>query len=1519
MRRLISLTVSLALTFQSLLAIPAFAHDNSQPGVQTGVRGSPVASEHAKAWVHAVDPSSIWDTPTVDRAPGELEKLWVDALQKTNGNPLSRQVSDADKAAYFNMWIERLRHNAFAQGSADPESRYYSNHPLDVFQLLGQRVHVKNEQAVLDGIEAGKPILNLVDWQKLTLTILDQQKNPILRINPEGRDIRHLIPEDRVISQGRSFSTDSTTGATPGGLYTFELSAQGRTLHSFQNNVNSVAVIGQYLVFLEPSRALADHGVVNLSFIDLEYFESALGKTVLPVFRVPLEIGDLARQPDKLNLRYTPQGLEIGDKKISPEVFEFFSHLQQMPFNMMVSLTDPQTYKTSAPLVTELIETWNEAMEDQAKSMEAQFESAGISFDLMRKFQATQMEELKLRSQVGANTAGGPHENLTKAKDQLELEALASLDKIILENNGEEGVVDIGEYPTPLAQDAKTATAMRLQAAKALGERISLDVKAHTAKTKKFGVELVADAAFQTAMQNFNQTIAKQRKLSNRMTAFWSRLTVPQPLGAPKIQQALGMIAASVHHKDSQATEGLDRSALAREGIARLLANGKARIALPVLIGAGLAAIYPAEAGQFYYQAIEGVRTSMDAVLGWTSNWGYLTSEAWTKSWAWLNGQVLVSTYWVGNNFANLMTGLSALMGGLLLAAGGLHVVVNTTTFLKSMIKGGWKKYRQENLFWLSQAKRSFIQYINEDKKAFYESLARAEAKKRGLELQISGRADGPGFKGVFQDTALNDHTVLSKAELEHKPLEIELRSADGRYKVKGVLHARGDRHHPNYTDADIKARAWNLFDLTLADGHKLSRALEITEGDTDRLFSDENLEAGINVAVKSERGEMVARLQNLNWTANEKAELDGVMHSLEEADRKWAAKMERLADLPLIGRFFKKSDGEIRTLGKALGHFAIGYSSWTHSTRLFGKIWNPWFLVRNIAFRPRTWMTMMVYPNYFNRTVFGAKEGHFATQYNGGKRTLLELQLWQKIGGFVIGDQDVKSFLKELNEFEKEVIPIEQTLHAAAMRAAFLKFVQKGAEDADVARFLRKGAIVDPMDPRLNNSGAIKGAVGAVGHAVFGNGSSSDKIDKKLSVYFKAYFTKLYDDSMDAYFRKALGPQAEGLSTKELKVLAIQKEVDLKVSDEDAIELVKEVESRGEVEQYASQTAEDFFGGAWERIKQTHMFKVRKALDPSHNYSLNRYKTAEIQMDNPEAMARATRQYLVSLVVDKPMELIFLLLFVAAVDQGVNKPLHDAAFSENSLFHMSRMVFWNGYFTGIMIALLADVWMKIQMDARLDQTGGFDDVADQADAKKGFLAYYRKSFFAKDNTWWSNQKYEVKLSLANMPAYFLTALVTNLAFLGRFDLDSFVTVYKSILLPTGGLAFKLENSFEKSTAYVLGRVPVKFHVDPRVREYRNKAIGKLRFKYNLVYKAYENTVSSLLGNLFNITTEKLGPRSFVRQFYGGYFPTELLVNNVLRPVGRLGGVFEKVAAGCELFLTNNHTDAVKIEPKKPN
>ncbi len=45
-------------------------------------------------------------------------------------------------------------------------------------------------------------------------------------------------------------------------------------------------------------------------------------------------------------------------------------------------------------------------------------------------------------------------------------------------------------------------------------------------------------------LQAMNTTLGKQRKFSNRILAFWPRMTMPQPSGAPKTNKR-SLIAAS--------------------------------------------------------------------------------------------------------------------------------------------------------------------------------------------------------------------------------------------------------------------------------------------------------------------------------------------------------------------------------------------------------------------------------------------------------------------------------------------------------------------------------------------------------------------------------------------------------------------------------------------------------------------------------------------------------------------------------------------------------------------------------------------------------------------------------------------------------------------------------------------------------------------------------------------------------------------------------------------------------------
>ncbi len=1501
LHRIVVFTVASAFTLQSvsLYGAPAVPY-------RTQV-------EH---FISSLKPESVWDQPT-GQEPAEIVKRWEAALQANQDKMFANSLSDIQRADHFELWIESLRNNAFFGDSANPSAKYYANHPLDVFGLLGQTVQtkrvetrlakigrrlqpvVKAKQVLVKGLKNAvewtfygelsasasephdgkgpepkvrhEPYFAAIDWKKLVVEVLDEKKDVVRRLNPKGADISYIYPENGARAGEISYHVSDKQGV---GKHTMRLSYQGQVLNEWQNNLTAVATFGQYLVFIEPGKTNVEQGIVNLTFVDLDFFERAVGRTVLPMFRLPVKVGvDAARDVEKLKFEVTHQGLRVGEQNINSEVFEFFSWMQQMAFNTTVSLTDPQFYDSTAKVVNSLIEEFDTALDTTAQELSGQMERAGVSMDMYKKFRGDLNQQLKLRAETGVAT-GKPRE-LERAHGRLAVEAVKKFDAQVGMTNGSE-------------QNLEMLTKDRVERAQAMNEAISKDVKGHLVKAEKFGQQLVADRSFQEAMQGYSKGIATTRKLTNRISAFFARMVKPQPLGAPKIQQALGMVAAGVTSKDTWKDGALQACRMSKEGLTELVANRKSRMALEVLTGAALCTLYPGEAAQAAYHAIDVGRTLTTGFLGWMDNWAVITKETWKASWAWLDMGLLYETYVSKDRFHKLAIGVGAMYGTLLATAGLSHVVVNGYLYGKALKGGEWKRHRKEGLGFFASFKQSLVSYVNQDRKKYYAALARADKKRRGQNINIS-LPGGADFKGLFRSSQVNDFKALSDAERNGVPFNVTIALVDGRQLT--ALAVPG----PKTSDSIF-------FEMDLPDDSKLGRVLKPIDGDWQLAGNDETMADGTVAEIKLDKTSILGILQNTEWTEEENKMLEDLMEDLARKDEVAARRMNYLVSAPLYamgipveGKVFNADNGDIQTLNKAIRHLMFGYSSWTHTTRLFGKIWNPWFLLRNFWVKPRAWFTMMTYPNVFNRMVWN---NGVSTYFDGGKRIMVDAHPLKKLALMEDYDQMVTS-LDRIEKFEKDIIPAEQAIHQAAMRHAFMHLIQIAAKDPELIELLSQGGKVHPFDKKFS------------------------KLNKKLRVYFESYFAQTFEESLRTHIMGKMGfDPARPMSDQVIKTAASAYEGSFNLTDSEADALVKQVIVENAIANKANEVANGKgLSPYWERMKLKHWRKVGVGMDANSNGSLKRYKLAETQMDNEEAMARATRQYMVGLVVDKPVELLFTFLFLAGIESGVSKPLYDDKFGPDSAFYLSRYVFWNGYFVGIMISLLADVWMKIQMDARVDNLGGFDNVPTAEEYKKGFVQYYKKNLGAEDNKWWDNQKMEMQLSFINMPAYFVTAMVSNLAALGRFDLDSFISVYKGALLPTGGLGYKLENAFEMSANYVVGGIPTKFHSDPRVQEFRNRKIGKLRLGYNAVYKTvYENPLGNLIGNWMTIPVEGIGPRAWMRQFYGGYLPTEVIVNNGLRPLQSSGIPFlTNMADGCDALLTTNHTDASKLAPKLAN
>ncbi len=1336
-----------------------------------------------------------------------LSKEWDKSLEQSMDAQLAAQMggeSDTAKAQQFLTSIEALRVSAFAQGSANPNSRYFYNHPLDVWQLLGQNVVLK---------ENDKPQVPFVDPSKLYLEVIDSKDQVVNRISSAQKYITAEGGRVRGGEISKTFSVvEDVQAERRNETFRFRLTYQDKVLHVFENNLVSAQFIGKYLVFVDPSRINKLENTINLSFIDLDFFSEALGKTVLPIFRLPLKVDDanLLEVPESIKIRAEGSILNVLDKQLTPKVLDVFANLQRPLYNQSVSLVDPNYYESVAPIVAELTTEFENAARSASEYSQQEFDRAGVTKEVMNGFITTLRQETNLRLATGPKVADpkseGPNAKLTHELERLQTENLTEIDAIIVENIDNPDLWPEGtEKKTILSMSEDEKTELRQRALDVLHDKISKNVLSNIAKAKKLADELMTDELVQKSIGSITPALTAQRKLLARVHMLWLRMTMPQPLGAPKIQEALAIVAAGVSMQNSLMTPGLQWTDLTKEGLARFFANRKVRVATPILVGAILGLGYPAEFAQFMYGGLDVIQQVGNMAMGKASDLWQLTKESVQVSFEWLNPTQIYERFLAAEQLPKLTTGVIAVGSFLGLVFGALHTAANSASYIKSLRGGLWEEARAKSSSWLGAVKNSFIMHMDRDKKTYYQILAKAEEDKLKRDAK--------------------------KAE--------EAMANDGSLKEAEKLHG----------------------------------------------------------------------------TAQEDAEAERLVQAARDKDQKFSRMFEVMREWPILRSIFGKSEHGINSFAKALTHFLIGYSTWTHSTYLFGRIWNPWFISRNFWYRPRAVLTMLVYPNYFDRSIWGPdkpeslngltpqqyldleKSSHFPTEYNGGQRPIYKTKIFQRW----FGSKETKKRLDELKEFEKGIMPVEAELYKASMRAAYTHMFTVAGQDPELIAFLREGAIESPTDPRIN------------------------KMSSRLQYYFRAYFTKTFELSMKVALKQAIGTETLPDEDGDLKGQAVATRADqilaAKFTGENAqVEakaIVQQVVQSGEVEKYADNAANNFIGGMWERVKLSHQKKVAAALDPIKNASLNRFKVASFQMERPEAMARATRAFMVSMITDKPMELMFLMLFGVGITSGVMAPLQDEMFSENSWFHMSRYLVWNGFISGILISFLADVWMKIQMDYRMDKQNAFDNVPEGADAKRGWWGWFWKQSWTKQNTWWENYTYLLKLSFINMPAYFLTALAINLATMGRFDLDSFLNVYILALLPMSGLHSKFSSAFEAATDWVIRDIPKKFRAHPFVREYRSQASNKKRVVFNLLYNFILNIEYNVLGNFSTMATQALGPRAFSRWFFGGYTPTEHVVMHGLRPIGdAVGGVVKSLTNGCESLLTTNYTDGIKITPK---
>lgn len=555
--------------------------------------------------------------------------------------------------------------------------------------------------------------------------------------------------------------------------------------------------------------------------------------------------------------------------------------------------------------------------------------------------------------------------------------------------------------------------------------------------------------------------------------------------------------------------------------------------------------------------------------------------------------------------------------------------------------------------------------------------------------------------------------------------------------------------------------------------------------------------------------------------------------------------------------RFFEKHFSGLKEkmsippVVKALSHFLFSLSSVTNTCTTTAKVWHAWFKVRTFVWYPSAWVVTALYPSYFN-TALSAESGlHLPTKWNGGSLTVLDrVQRW-----FISG-QDRKT----VEEFEKRILPYEEKIHEAVMKAS-LKATLDASTDLNAAHM-----VVKNLGDHSRKAWLIEGMAA------------------EQKVYFNAYFTTLFDTSMEKL------------------VQAIQA-TDAEVSPEDSNNQIERwVKQAEESDRFTTQftSRRGTLRGFLQEKLETMKFSLMKKMDPSTNSHTNAVQTVQNQMKKPKAMARAVRSAVAAALVDKPIEFAVLLATLAGVSEGLNVPLGDQ-FSATHWHYLSTNAFVGGYLFNLVQSMLSDVWSKLRQD--VGHESGFGEVPTSEEAKKGIFHWFiKKGLFHEKNTVWNNYKNLASVYWSSLPAWSIQAALLYWLSLGRFDLDQFLIGYFfTFLTPLEAMLQKIEYTYEYAASFSAHLYTPKQRLHPLVQEELGQKQTKQRLVFNVFYQFIANFYYDWKGVMETMGTPDTN-RIFTRFMFNGARPTELIVNGLLK-VGQATGL-QKLAIGCALLLT---------------
>jgi len=438
-------------------------------------------------------------------------------------------------------------------------------------------------------------------------------------------------------------------------------------------------------------------------------------------------------------------------------------------------------------------------------------------------------------------------------------------------------------------------------------------------------------------------------------------------------------------------------------------------------------------------------------------------------------------------------------------------------------------------------------------------------------------------------------------------------------------------------------------------------------------------------------------KVENLPF--DKELEIKNLLVKIEEQDRSWYQNLfNKLTQSKLFDRFKGKSNHQIETFAGALRHLIFSYSSFTNAATVYTKIFNSYFSFRSFLWKPITWYTLLMYPNYIETLTSREHRETLPTELNGAFRSRHQEKILK-----TLTDRDA------ILKWENQIVELESKVYEASLRRSFRALVQYlNSNDILKSLYLQNG-IKHLSDKTI------------------------EELSTKQKAFFRMYFDRLFEKSMHQLLTQLVFKNPElQLTPSELNKLSNLELKDLDINshnpslynyslDTENIQKIVDQQASNELHQEIQSTVDH----RWSKTEAWRSYFYHSTLyklSPENNPQTERLHKVNNQMKKPEAMARAVRSMMATMLVDKPMELVFLFAATAGITSGMMMPLHEEMFSADSWFHLSRYTFWNGFIFGLVMGVMSDVWSKLQQDERLDKK--LNAVPEGPDVQLSYLKY---------------------------------------------------------------------------------------------------------------------------------------------------------------------------------------------------